>query len=136
MIIRKFEKNIKFPLEKHEDDRGRIIDIFYNENINHVAVIETKPFNIRGNHYHKKTTQHILITKGYIEYWYKEYGSSKAAEFTIAEKGDIVSTPPFEIHALKILELDNEFIVFSSGLRGGTDYEQDTYRVDNIINEE
>ena len=45
----------------------------------------------------------------------------------------LVTTPPFEIHALKILENGNEFIVFSEGLRGGSDYEKDTFRVPNII---
>ena len=44
----------------------------------------------------------------------------------------MISTPPFEIHALRITK-KNEFIVFSQGLRGGKDYEKDTFRVDNII---
>ena len=45
------------------------------------------------------------------------------------------STGPNEIHALKIGPEGNEFIVFSKGLRGGKDYESDTFRVDNIIEE-
>ncbi len=135
MIIRDYKKNIEMPLQSFEDVRGSIIDIFYNENINHVAIINTKPFNVRGNHYHKETTQHVLVTKGYLEYWYKEYGSTSNAKFKIVEPGQIVSTPPYEIHALNIKEQENEFIVFSSGLRGGMDYEKDTFRVSNIINE-
>ena len=65
------------PLELNEDSRGRIVDIFYNQNINHVAVIDSKPNVVRGNHYHKLTTQHILITKGSLTYWYKKFDSSK-----------------------------------------------------------
>ena len=38
-----------------------------------------------------------------------------------------------EIHALEIGEEGNQFIVFSSGLRGGKDYEDDTFRVESII---
>ena len=53
----------------------------------------------------------------------------------IAKVGDLVSTPPYEIHALKIGSDGNEFIVFSEGTRGGKDYESDTFRVNNIINE-
>ena len=49
------------------------------------------------------------------------------------KKGDLVSTPPFEIHTLKIGKDGNSFIVFSTGLRGGKDYESDTYRVEPII---
>jgi len=43
-------------------------------------------------------------------------------------EGELISTPPFEIHSLEILE-SNIFIVFSEGLRGGIDYEEDTFRV-------
>jgi dTDP-4-dehydrorhamnose 3,5-epimerase-like enzyme len=121
------------PLEMHQDDRGLISDIFYNSNINHVAFIKTKPNKIRGNHYHKQTTQHILITKGSLEYWYKNSKEVGESKFVLMKQGDIVTTPPFEIHALKILENGNEFIVFSEGLRGGSDYEKDTFRVPNII---
>ena len=39
----------------------------------------------------------------------------------------MVSTEPLEIHALECLG-PSEFIVFSTGLRGGNDYEADTYR--------
>ena len=34
--------NVKEPLELHEDSRGKIADIFYKEEINHVAIIKTK----------------------------------------------------------------------------------------------
>ena len=47
-------------------------------------------------------------------------------------ENDLISTPPFEIHALKISK-ENHFIVFASGMRGGKDYESDTFRVDPII---
>ena len=120
-------------LELHKDDRGLIVDIFYNKNINHVAMIESEPNAIRGNHYHKETTQHMLMTQGTLEYWYKPVDSKEAAKMVIATKGDIVSTGPYEIHALRIGPDGNEFIVFSEGKRGGKDYESDTFRVDNII---
>ena len=132
MQFRNFKKNIKKPLEYHNDKRGKIFDLFYNTSINHVAIIDSKPNTIRGNHYHKKTTQHILITKGSLEYWYKKINQSKSKK-KIAREGDIISTPPFEIHALKILNKRNQFIVFSQGLRGGKDYEKDTFRVETII---
>ena len=50
----------------------------------------------------------------------------------IVNENQIVSTPPFEIHALKITTI-NYFIVFATGQRGGKDYESDTFRVDPII---
>ena len=123
------------PLEVFKDTRGVIADVFYDRNINHVAIISSNPNVIRGNHYHKETTQHILIIKGSLEYWYKDIESKEPAKMHLAIIGDLISTPPLEIHALKITEEGNEFIVFSEGKRGGKDYESDTYRVDSIINE-
>ena len=40
-----------------KDKRGSISDIFYNTNIQHVAIIKSKPHALRGDHFHKKTTQ-------------------------------------------------------------------------------
>lgn len=132
MKKRNIWKNVESPLELHEDDRGKIVDIFYKENINHVAVITSKEGALRGDHYHKDATQHMLITKGALEYWYKPIESDEPARYETLRVGDLVSTPPLEIHALKIIE-DNEFIVFSEGLRGGKDYESDTFRVTPTI---
>ena len=120
-------------LEVFNDNRGTIADVFYNHAINHVAIITSEPNIIRGNHYHKETTQHMLMTKGSLEYWYKDFGSDEPAKMYVAKVGDLVSTKPFEIHGLRICSEGNEFIVFSEGLRGGKDYESDTYRVESII---
>ena len=43
-----------------KDKRGSISDIFYNENIQHVAIIKSKPNVLRGNHFHKKTTLSVV----------------------------------------------------------------------------
>ena len=126
-------KSNNAPLEVFKDDRGIIADVFYEHTINHVAIISSTPNALRGNHYHKETTQHILITKGSLEYWYKDLHSNEPAKMYLAVIGDLVSTPPYEIHALKITEEGNEFVVFSEGKRGGKDYESDTYRVESII---
>ena len=133
MKIRNIWKDVEEPLELHTDDRGSIVDLFYNEDINHVATVTSEPNAIRGNHYHKETTQHMLMTKGSLEYWYKPVGSNEKAQMIVAREGDLVSTGPNEIHALRIGPEGNEFVVFSQGIRGGKDYESDTFRVDNII---
>jgi dTDP-4-dehydrorhamnose 3,5-epimerase-like enzyme len=130
--INVFEKD-NLDLEVYNDNRGTIADVFYNHAINHVAIITSEPNVIRGNHYHKETTQHMLMTKGSLEYWYKDFGSDEPAKMYVAKVGDLVSTKPYEIHGLRICSEGNEFIVFSEGLRGGKDYESDTYRVESII---
>jgi len=121
-------QDVKAPLELHEDNRGKIVDIFYKENINHVVVIVSKAGALRGDHYHKVSTQHMLITKGSLEYWYKPVDSEQPSQCEVLKVGDMMTSLPNEIHALRILE-DNEFITFAEGLRGGKDYELDTIRV-------
>ena len=64
MIVRNIYKEQKSPLELFTDNRGIITDIFYKEDIHHVAQIDSKPNVIRGNHYHKETTQHMLMISG------------------------------------------------------------------------
>ena len=43
MKIKNIWKDVEEPLELHTDDRGSIVDVFYNDDIEHVAVINTKP---------------------------------------------------------------------------------------------
>ena len=118
------------------DERGRISDILYNTPIEHAAIIEsTQRGVIRGNHYHKETTQHIFVTKGSLRYWYQPVDKSEPVKSVLVSEYQLVSTPPFEIHALEILE-PNQFVVFSHGLRGGQDYESDTSRVTPILTPE
>ena len=133
MKIRNIWNDIEKPLEKHKDKRGTIVDIFYKEKIEHVAIVDSTPNVVRGNHYHKKSTQYILVTKGSLEYWYKPIEKKEPAKMVMVKVGDLVTTPPLEIHALLIKQHGNQFIVFSKGTRGGSDYEKDTFRVMNII---
>jgi len=133
MQVRNIWKEAPAPLELHEDARGRIVDVFYHQQIEHVAVIDSNKGALRGNHYHKATVQHMLMTKGAMEYWYRPLDSNEPARHIVVREGDLVSTPPLEVHALHILEDGTQFVVFSAGLRGGKDYESDTYRVDSIF---
>ncbi len=130
MKIRNIWKNVPAPLELHEDDRGKIVDIFFKENIEHVNSIVSKKGALRGDHYHKLTTQHMLMIKGSMEVWYKPADSNEQPKMVVAKAGDLVTNPPMEIHSLRILEDGTEFVTFSSGLRGGSDYEKDTFRVE------
>ena len=113
MKIRNIFKNTTHEMQTHEDDRGIISDIFYKENIQHSALIESKPNVIRGNHYHKETTQHMIMTQGSLEYWYKKYGSNEDAKCAVLKKGDYVKngTPLF-------FDKKNEKALFVSSCSG------------------
>ena len=53
---------------------------------------------------------------------------SKKTKKVRLKKFDYLITGPNEIHAYKFLE-KTEMLVLSKGLRGGKDYEKDTFRV-------
>ena len=123
--------NVSPPLEVHEDQRGKIADMFYNENINHIAIISSKKGARRGDHYHKQTMQHTLVTKGSLIYLFQPSDKSKQVNFEVLKEGDIITSNPNEVHTYLFPE-DSEFLALTSGLRGGKDYEKDTFRVEPL----
>ena len=46
-----------------KDKRGSITDIFYKKNIQHVAIIDSKPNVRRGDHYHKELHSGCTLPK-------------------------------------------------------------------------
>ena len=110
------------------DERGSIADILYKADIDHVAIIETHQGGmIRGNHYHKVSTQRIFMTQGLLRYWYQPVDKSQPVKSVLVKEYEMVSSPILEVHALEMIG-KSQFIVFSHGLRGGKDYEEDTFR--------
>lgn len=109
-----------------EDTRGSITDIIEQQNFNGATIIFSKAGSIRGNHYHKESTQHIYILEG------KMISRSKKADEVLVEievsKGDLISHEYNEAHMFEAVD-DTTFVVLSSGLRTGRDYEKDTYRI-------
>lgn len=132
--MRKFNifDNPPAHLGNFQDERGRITDIFYKVELNHVAIISSFPNVIRGNHYHAHSTQHMYIISGSLEYWYQN-DQMATSSFEVCTPGDVITSDKSEIHALKIGNEGCVFLAFTEGVRGGDDYESDTYRVESII---
>ena len=128
------EREAKDDLESLKEDLG---DIILEDPLEDAVKTKVSPAKsqkkgvVRGNHYHKKTTQFMYMISGSLIYWYKKVNSKKKVKALRISKGELVKTPPYEIHALTFDE-KNEFIVLSKGLRGGKDYEKDTFRVPPI----
>ncbi|MFL2897117.1 MAG: hypothetical protein ACJZ35_01855 [Candidatus Pelagibacter sp.] len=120
--MKKFSRKINF-----KDKRGYILDISYKEDFNHSTLIYSNKNSVRANHYHKKTTQISFILNGSCFYFSKKLKQKKTKKIKL-KKYDYLITKPNEIHAYKFLE-KTEMLVFSKGLRGGKDYEKDTFRV-------
>jgi quercetin dioxygenase-like cupin family protein len=112
------------------DDRGQITDIIENQPVDSITLLSTKKDAIRGNHYHAETTQYLYILEGSCNYHSQK--DDAAATVEIATKGDLIITPPLEHHAFEALE-DSLFLAFCHGPRGGTQYETDTFRLENPL---
>ena len=125
--------HVSHPEIVHQDERGRIVDVIAGTNLNYATVITSKKGVVRGNHYHKKTVQWVYLLRGRVKSLSRMPGST--IETAILEPGDLWKNDPFEEHALIALE-DSEFLVLTSGLRGGKDYEKDTYRLEEPLHKQ
>ncbi|NEJ69078.1 cupin domain-containing protein [Rhizobium phaseoli] len=110
-----------------KDARGEITDLLENENINAITRITFSKGAVRGNHYHKQTTQWNYLISGRIMLVSQVPGEPMVE--TVMNPGDFTVTKPHVRHALVGLD-DAELLVFTSGPRGGKEYESDTFRLD------
>ncbi|MBF0357209.1 MAG: cupin domain-containing protein [Magnetococcales bacterium] len=118
------------PKIAHEDSRGAIKDILYNEALDAVTIIESKKGVVRGNHYHKDTVQWVFLQSGRLKSLTQIPG--EPVEVNILEPGQLIKTDHHESHALEALE-DSIFLVLTRGPRGGMDYEKDTFRLESPL---
>jgi oxalate decarboxylase/phosphoglucose isomerase-like protein (cupin superfamily) len=109
------------------DERGVIVDLIENENINAVTLITIKRGAVRGNHYHEKTWQWNYVLHGRMKLVTQMPGAERIEK--ILEAGQLALTDPYERHALVGVE-DCEVLVFTKGPRGGKEYESDTFRLE------
>jgi len=120
--MKKIETSVSF-----QDERGEITDLIEGENISAVTLISFTKGAVRGNHYHKQTTQWNYLISGKIKL-VSQIPGEKMVE-TIMEPGSLTVTSPNDRHALVGLE-HSEVLVFTEGPRGGKEYESDTFRLD------
>jgi len=125
--------NAEKGLGQHTDERGTITDLFYACNINHGCIITNEPGAVRGNHYHKLTTQYTLVLDGSLTYYSRPVDNTEPVQTFVAGPGDMIISEPMEIHAMRSGNDGCTFIAFAEGPRGGEDYELDTHRVDSIV---
>ncbi len=112
------------------DARGVITDILERTNVDSVTILSSKKGAVRGNHYHKRTTQYAYVLEGKFKLYTQEEG--KKVERKIVKRGDLVITPPLERHAFVALE-DSLLLACCNGPRAGEDYEVDTFHLDKLI---
>ena len=110
------------------DERGEIRDILDGQEVNSLTILTCNKGAVRGNHYHKITTQFTYIISGKLKLFTQD---SENAEIktTVVNAGDLVTSPPLERHAFEALE-NSTILAGCFGPRAGSQYETDTYRLE------
>ena len=104
----------------HEDERGLIKDLYVGDDCSATLVTFNKDA-VRGNHYHKETTQFDVVMKGKLIVFQNEKSE-------ILKYGDFARHNPNDKHAYKALE-DSVLLSICFGKRIGENYESDTFRL-------
>jgi dTDP-4-dehydrorhamnose 3,5-epimerase-like enzyme len=119
----------KIPIS-FQDHRGEIIDVLKNEDIEYATIIHSRKDAVRANHYHKETYQYLYVLSGRLRA-VSQMPDEKAVE-AILVTNDLILSVPYERHAFEALE-DTTFLVLTRGPRGGDNYENDTFRLDQPL---
>tara|TARA_B110000971_G_C19782676_1_gene396078 strand:+ start:189 stop:578 length:390 start_codon:yes stop_codon:yes gene_type:complete len=119
-----------------KDKRGLIIDIFINKPKDHCTLVTFNKGAIRGNHFHKKSTQYSFLISGKMMLF--SCRVDKSGKFIgklkkeLLQPNSLITHKPFHAHAFKALAPSN-LLAFADGIRGGKNYEKDTFRLDKIL---
>lgn len=121
------------PIAPFKDFRGELKKIFRKSNLNkdldieEAYVLYSNKGAIRGNHYHKETTEYFCVLKGSVKFALKEIEKEGIVETTISEGDNIVvEVTPLTAHAM-VNEGDEEAIVLVLSTREYNEDSNDTY---------
>jgi len=116
--------------EPFQDDRG-FIQMLVNTPIKNVTLIQSNKGAIRANHYHITDWHYMYMLHGQADYYYKPADSDQDPEIIIWKKGQLIFTPPMEVHTTVFTE-DSLFIAISRNPRDQEAYEADVKRVELV----
>ena len=113
-----------------EDERGAIRDILVKEKIDFVTIIFNKKNAVRGKSLsQRKQSSTFMFWRG--QSLLLQNLRAKKLKKVLSE-GDLLLNEPLEWHAIKSIE-DSKLLILTRGLRGGDDYEADTFKIDTPI---
>jgi len=116
-----FRGCLKKILKKSSMDKGLDIEEAY--------VLYSKKGAVRGNHYHKETTEYFCVLKGSVKFSLKEFDKDDIEEISIDERDNIVvEVPPFTAHAI-INEGDENAIILVLSTKEYDENYTDTYKM-------
>jgi quercetin dioxygenase-like cupin family protein len=116
-----------------EDARGAIRDIFVGVPKEHITIISTAKGSVRGNHYHKVSQQSDYLVSGKMRVLGQKIGEPIVTDI-VWNPGEVIDWDANEVHEFIALE-DSIFLTFVNGVRGGDNFEKDTFRVEKPLHE-
>ena len=122
-----------------EDNRGIIVDIFQSAPKDHSSFITFEVGAIRANHFHKETIQYTFLISGKLLMRTAKVDNEgnllSLVEQSTLSPMTLVTHNAFEAHTFKAVE-KSTILAFACGIRGGTDYESDVFRLSKNLFEE
>lgn len=113
-----------------EDERGYIQELLpiklRRGEFGSVALITGKRGAVRANHWHHTDSHYCVVTAGEVEYAWRGQ-KNRTVRKVILFPGDVVYTPPLEVHRFKFLRTGS-FVAMSENYRSQKNYESDTVR--------
>jgi len=85
------------------DERGAMLGIFQGYKWEEINYVESTKGSVRGNHYHKETTEGFFVIDGKIKVTLVNMTKDSKRTF-VAKKGDIMLIKPDTIHTFEMLE--------------------------------
>jgi dTDP-4-dehydrorhamnose 3,5-epimerase-like enzyme len=120
----------------YKDKRGRIVDIFINQPKDHCTLVTFNKRAVRGNHFHKRSTQYAFVISGKLKMLTAKVDKNGKLIGKITKKiisqNILIEHKPYYAHAFEALEKSN-MLAFVNGIRGGKNYEKDTFRLKNKL---
>ena len=109
---------IKLLKKSFVDKRGLIIDVYVNAPKEHCLIVTFEKGAVRGNHYHKKSTQFSFLLSGELDFYYakidKKNGKVKKIRKKIIKKNTFITHKPYEAHAFKSKKKSSSYEPISS----------------------
>lgn len=90
----------------HEDNRGIIEGLINTGKWGEINFIVSLPGTVRGNHYHKNTTELFIILDGCVEVFVQKVENNKVTgveESVSVTSGDVFKIKPNVNHVFKVI---------------------------------
>jgi dTDP-4-dehydrorhamnose 3,5-epimerase-like enzyme len=109
------------------DTRGEITDILGGEPVRHVSIISTVAGAVRGNHFHRLSSQYTFVVSGKVRF-FTRYRDKAPVETVTLRRNDLIFVPRGVQHTMLSVG-DSTILALTSEARTSATYEADTFRV-------